>query len=190
MSGFIMTEWSVPGAPSDGPSTIRAAVNAAGDYIGNEETAKFLCVQRGIAPEKAHSDHNVCSIGFCEAEQKWYGWSHRAINGFGVGSIVQKGDCGYVPVDWPDFLDDAARFWGGDESGHVQVTAVRGTDDEKRECAIVSWIYSQDVPNEKIRGSSSSAVMYPPARWGRGEWTAASLDDAKQMAMDFAEGVS
>lgn len=25
------------------------------------------------------------SIGFSEKEQKWYGWSHRAIHGFGIG---------------------------------------------------------------------------------------------------------
>lgn len=35
----------------------------------------------------------VCSIGFNEKEQKWYGWSHRAIFGFGIGSIVEEGSC-------------------------------------------------------------------------------------------------
>lgn len=33
------------------------------------------------------------SIGFSEKEQKWYGWSHRAIYGFGVGHVVEDGDC-------------------------------------------------------------------------------------------------
>lgn len=27
------------------------------------------------------------AIGFSEKEQKWYGWSHRAIYGFGIGDI-------------------------------------------------------------------------------------------------------
>lgn len=63
----------------------------------------------------------IHSIGFSEKEQKWYGWSHRAIYGFGIGSKVKKGDCAYTEE--------------------------------------------------------------------RGEWTAKTLEDAKQMAMDFAKGV-
>lgn len=30
-------------------------------------------------------------IGFAPKDQKWYGWSHRAIYGFGIGSRVTKG---------------------------------------------------------------------------------------------------
>ena len=46
-----------------------------------------------IKPEKIWKNSNVCSIGFCEKEQKWYGWSHRAMYGFKVGDKVKKGDC-------------------------------------------------------------------------------------------------
>jgi hypothetical protein len=156
---------------------LHSAVNAAGHYIGDEDTAKFLCDQRGITPELAQPDNNVCSIGFCEAEQKWYGWSHRAIYGFGIGSKVEKGDCGYVPVGWDDFLDGAARFWQGD--GHLHVTATRGVDEGGRDCAHVAWEYTDDIPNKKLRGKISGSVMYPPAEWGKGEWTAATLDDGQ-----------
>ena len=64
-----------------------------GHYIGNERRARFLCNDRGIAPELAIPEHEVCSIGFSERDQKWYGWSHRAIYGFGIGSVVKAGDC-------------------------------------------------------------------------------------------------
>ena len=33
-------------------------------------------------PEKAHADDNISSIGLSKKDGKWYGWSHRAINGF------------------------------------------------------------------------------------------------------------
>ena len=62
-----------------------------GDYIGTEEEAEWLINEKGIAPVKRHPDHKRCSIGFCENEQKWYGWSHRAIFGFGIGDEVKKG---------------------------------------------------------------------------------------------------
>lgn len=73
---------------------VKSAYTPNGDYIGNKRMAHFLCAKKGIKPEKiSPSNNKVCSIGFCEAEQKWYGWSHRAIFGFGVGDIVKEGDC-------------------------------------------------------------------------------------------------
>lgn len=72
---------------------VKSAYNSAGDYIGTKQVAHFLCSKKGIKPEKAKPSNNVCSIGFCESEQKWYGWSHRAIFGFGIGDRVKEGDC-------------------------------------------------------------------------------------------------
>ena len=47
-----------------------------------------------------------CSIGFSETQQKWYGWSHRAVNGYGIGDIIQEGDgCTVVGVT-QDYLRD------------------------------------------------------------------------------------
>jgi len=76
------------------PVELRSAYTPSGDYIGNPKVARYLCAKRGIKPEKASPDDNVCSIGFCEKEQKWYGWSHRAICGFGIGDRVFEEDYG------------------------------------------------------------------------------------------------
>ena len=83
------------------PFEITSAYTPEGFYIGNERKAKFLIEEKGIKPEiapeipsKCDSNPNkVCSIGFCEKEQKWYGWSHRAIFGFGIGYVAKKGAC-------------------------------------------------------------------------------------------------
>ena len=72
--------------------TLDVAYTPAGTYVGDLETAHFLCVKKGIKPE-ALLNHKVCSIGFCELEKKWYGWSHRAIFGFGIGAVAKEGDC-------------------------------------------------------------------------------------------------
>ena len=72
---------------------LKSAYTPDGDYIGNSVWAHRLCKKRGIKPEKVNPDTNVCSIGFCKDDQKWYGWSHRAIYGFGVGDTVKEGDC-------------------------------------------------------------------------------------------------
>ncbi|NCC61602.1 MAG: hypothetical protein EOM12_11815 [Verrucomicrobiae bacterium] len=95
-----------------------------GSYItrvGMEENVKFLA-DCEITEELGSIGHNVCCIGFSPKNNKWYGWSHRAIYGFTIGSTCEKGHCHYTPE--------------------------------------------------------------------KGEWTAQTMADAKQMAIDFSKGVS
>ncbi len=125
---------------------MKSAYTSSGMYIGNRHDARVLCEEKGIAPELIDSEHNVCSIGFCEAEQKWYGWSHRAIYGFGIGSIVKEGDCAYIPPERDE----------------------------------------QTYPKEVVIVETRP---YPPGR-ETGRWTARTLDDARQMAVDFANDVA
>ena len=75
-----------------GPTEMKKqAYNLNDEWIGNSKRAYKLIVQKGIMPEKIAPDHCSCTIGFCEKEQKWYGWSHRAICGFGIGYEVKEG---------------------------------------------------------------------------------------------------
>ncbi len=118
--------------------TTQVARTPDGHYIGNEERALYLCVEKGIRPELMSEDSEVCSIGFCWKEEKWYGWSHRAIYGFGIGDTVEEGDC----------------------------------------CSLSGWTeeYLKDHPE----ADKSLPVGFQ----------AKSLDDAKRMAIAFAERVS
>ena len=93
--------------------THRVAFTPSGDYIGEPKDDRYQVVERGIAPEKIDADHNVCSIGFSERAQKWYGWSHRALCGFVVGDAVKRGDCTaeYMSVGFTaQTLDDARQM--------------------------------------------------------------------------------
>ena len=104
-------QWSHDGGESWTP--MKWATNLNGDYIGSSKTAYYLCVKRGIAPELRTPGSGTCSIGWCEREQKWYGWSHRAMFGFGVGDVVKEGDCHaeFIPVGTvAETLDDAKGF--------------------------------------------------------------------------------
>ena len=94
-AGYIIRKERFSGEDAAfGPTfEMRSAFTPTGDYIGSPKDARFLVVKKGIQPEKAEPSHNVCSIGFCDKEQRWYGWSHRAIFGFGVGDVVKEGDC-------------------------------------------------------------------------------------------------
>ena len=69
------------------------AVNNPDLYIGDPKTAKML-ESKGITEfYPCKPDHKVASVGFAPKEQKWYGWSYRAIYGFKIGDKVKKGDC-------------------------------------------------------------------------------------------------
>ncbi len=69
--------------------TMRSAYTTNGDYIGNPRTARRLVVKRGLSMlQKTDPKHCVCTIGFNAKEGKWYGWSHRAICGFGLGDRI------------------------------------------------------------------------------------------------------
>lgn len=91
-SGYEVREELWKTDKKDPGTVMRQAFTPTGDYIGDTKRAHRLCSVRGIKPEKANSEHCCCSIGFCEKDQKWYGWSHRALYGFGIGDVVEEGD--------------------------------------------------------------------------------------------------
>jgi hypothetical protein len=172
-----------------------------GGYIGLEDVARQLCVKRGIQPE-CRTGHKVCSVGWCEKDQRWYGWSHRAIYGFGIGSTVKKGDLAYI-ADTPEgLIDDHAEFF-------ADISADCAAQ-KRAECQILPDrsgirilhapmmlpITTLDKIGDVLSGDEEAepTLLFEDAvsviKCGRGEWTAKTLADAYQMACDFAEGVS
>ena len=170
-----------------------------GSYItlvDMEDDVRFLA-ERGITEELTHG------VGFSPKDGKWYGWSHRAIYGFKVGSTCKKGDCHYV-ADTPEALiDDRAEFFADISQECV--------DRHRAECQILpdrSGIRilhtpitlpvaaSLDELEDAIDGDATlkEETLFEDAvsiiKCGRGEWVAQTMEDAKQMAIDFNEGVS
>lgn len=76
-------------------------------YIGAPKIAERLWKKYGIETfELADPSHKVCSIGFSPRDQRWYGWSHRAIYGFGIGAVVKEGDCAATSGFTDGYLKD------------------------------------------------------------------------------------
>ena len=66
-----------------------------GDWIGDSRQARFLCKKMGLTYiQKTEPDHCVCSIGYNPDKKKWFGWSHRAICGFGIGDYIFEEEYG------------------------------------------------------------------------------------------------
>jgi hypothetical protein len=140
-------------------------------YIG-DPMAMWRLIKHGITEiTKTDPSCTVCSIGFNPDKQTWYGWSHRAFCGFTIGSKVSKGDNAFIPSNKDEMLEDI-RAWYVNDAISVQE---------------VETGYNVTCR----RGDLSSTTLYEfPSVWGRGEWVAKTIDDAKQMAIDFANGVS
>jgi hypothetical protein len=163
-AGYVLRteEIESPWRNSDGseaePTVWTMAYTPDGNYIGNPKTARRLCVKRGIAPQLRTPESGVCSIGFSTKDGKWYGWSHRAVFGFKIGSTCKKGDSHYLPKTHKELASTCDYR--------------KGT-----RCHF----------NEKVCKCHRLACPFP---LGKGEWTAKTMADAKQMAIDFAESVS
>lgn len=92
-AGYIVEHALISGVGGAPDFAMQVALTPSGDYIGTSLQAYRLCYKYGIKPEKADPSDQVCSIGWSEKNQMWYGWSHRAIHGFKVGDAVSEGDC-------------------------------------------------------------------------------------------------
>jgi hypothetical protein len=89
---LLIENWSIDEDGSE-KTEMLAAYSSDGGYIGDINWLMNLVGKRGIKPQKISEESNTCSIGFCEEDQKWYGWSHRAIFGFGIGHVSREEDC-------------------------------------------------------------------------------------------------
>jgi hypothetical protein len=81
---------SVPWAGEYIPGEL-VSVRYKGKFVGDLDVAIFLLAY-DIQPETAESDDNVCTIGFSDRHQAWFGWSHRAYQLFRIGDRVEEGD--------------------------------------------------------------------------------------------------
>lgn len=164
--------------------------------------------EHGIVPELREPHLTVPTIGFSEKEQKWYGWSHRAIYGFGIGSTVKKGDIGYV-ADTPeglieqhvDFFADISEECAKQAFDECQILDDRSGIRILHTPLIVPMASSIEEALEAFDSDTSELKQvdlkqidlnpgYTIVKCGRGEWTAKTLEDAKEMACDFAKEIA
>lgn len=107
--GYILRDEIINNGGDD--VLLKVCYDFNGLYLGCNKTASRLCRRYKLSKFEPAGSGNIASIGFSEAEQKWYGWSHRAIYGFGIGSTVKRGDCAYNPINKGDMLIDLLNFW-------------------------------------------------------------------------------
>jgi len=161
----------------------------SGDWLGGEDVAKMLCEKYSLTQLQKHEPgHSVCSIGFNVEEQKWYGFSRRAIYGFGIGSEVSKGDYAYTPKTVDELYELITKV---DEDGYVWhakedvIKLDKSIEIRHRQAMIVG-----ERDDGSLITKDDDEYYTQVINTGKGHWVAESLEDAKQMAKDFSEGAS
>ena len=87
----VLEEYKIKVEESSGIKMV-FAYNNDDKYIGTLEFLEMLIKEHGLSQIQSYGENDICSIAFCEKEQKWYGWSHRAIGAFGIGDEVKEND--------------------------------------------------------------------------------------------------
>lgn len=163
-------------------------------HVGMEDKIKFLA-DREITKELTHG------IGFSPKENKWYGWSHRGICGFNIGFKCVKGCANYSASAPEELIDDYANFFA-DISQEI-------ADKKRAECQILpdrtgirvtTAGHNMPVCNmEDVLDCLDDPKSFPVKnvladsyviKCGRGKWTAKTMADAKQMAIDYNEAIA
>lgn len=125
-------------------------------------------------------------IGFSEKNQKWFGWTHRAWVEYTIGSSVKKGQAAYKPVDKEEYENNMLEILTGGGS-HIDNAHIEHRTDG---CFDIVGTYSANHPNKNYRGTEyRTKCGYLMRGFGKGEWTAKTMEDAKEMALDFIEGM-
>lgn len=166
--------------------SVLSAYNHNDEFIGAPAWAEHLAIL-GIAPEirqevndRVQNDGRgyVCSIGFNEKEQTWYGFVPGKILGFKVRHKTKLGDVAFIPSNFEEYKKHLLSLY----DMHPVVSAVM---EEKDDALVIH--YEVDLGEE---GKERREKQYPKEMaYGRGEWTAETLEDAREMAADFARGL-
>lgn len=94
--GYEVREESVTISEGEEPIVLKSCYSPKGDYLGDQETVVHLIKTYKISQFETQKDspNRVVSMGYSAVAKKWYGWSHRAIFGFGIGDKIFEAEFG------------------------------------------------------------------------------------------------
>jgi len=117
-------------------------------------------------------DANMCLLD----GEEWDAFTDRGIKAyFKIGSTCKKGDIHFVPSNEQEFIALEVEFWKG-KGFEVEDTFLIEVNRQVR--------FKFSIKNGNSKKTSFHFARLPKS-YGRGEWTAETLEDAKQMCIDY-----
>lgn len=184
---FEITQWD-PKVDGTEPFDIYVSRldKSYGDPVHDPQVLRWLW-KKGVTEhlqyareQTVNAGISTITMGYNPVEEKWYGWSHRAYSGFGVGSTIALGSVSYQPDNKENFKSWVITQY--DNEVYKLVSA-----DEETEGVRVKYVHN----DQGLNGTARIREIFEPypVVWGKGHWTATTLDEAKEMARHFAWGV-
>lgn len=166
-----------------GSSAIIAMTDDIDEYIrSKDETLIDFLVHYGI--NEVYSTRMNANYGYSEKMQSWWGWDGKDRGVYRVGTRVTFDNGAYCPEDAMHLEEYWRKFWTSELYESTTIT------NRTEEGFVVECRWSSDpsvIANPDARGGLTTHAYKYPKEYGKGAWTAKTLDDAKEMAMDFAK---
>lgn len=160
-------------------------------FVDNEieSTAMFLyknniCQHVQGTPRQSRT----AQIGFNPEKHVWWGWSHRAGYGFGVGSKCTIGNVHFNPSNPVELRKKIEGRMKSEE--YLESFEIHRIKEFGQWGYLLTRKFTDQVPNPGMKNSIQREFIPYPESWGRGEWEATNLEDARQMAIDFANNIA
>ena len=140
--------------------------------VGFEKDIWFLA-RRWITRELSYGS------GYSLLYRTWFGWDSTSLYEFKPGHSVMRGDRAYVPRHREDFIVDVLDFCTSEFDSGIVIDRVEDNGVWLRR------MHTDDGRNIFHVGKCESIFNRYPTTYGRGEWTAHTYNDCRQMAKDF-----
>jgi len=175
--------------PSEEGTYMISLYSKDGKYIGNPKEMGEFFSKYDIKEDLSTIDETskTISVGYSPRDNKYYGWA-RAVCGFGIGSRVKRGDIAYVPSNPEEIIEAEKEYYSKYyknveffvEDNYVIIRGIEEFCDD-------NWV---SLPSGELKhvGKMEDRPFEHKIRLGKGEWEAKTIEDAKQMAKDFASG--
>jgi len=199
-AGYVMQSIrsTVDGVEIDSTRT----VTDIGDVIGTMDLARVLYREFQVMPIKSKDLDDEVSIGYSDYTGQWYGWYNGVFKTFTTGSTIYRNDIGYQPTtiaDLRSYLEDfmvrltprgmmaSASFEEIHEGIVVRRMMLNNQDDMENMAKEIEKCGSdQDAMEAFFESKEGKKTTF---RTGKGEWTAITDNDAREMAIAFADNL-
>lgn len=176
--------------PSEEGTYMISLYSKDGKYIGDPKDMGEFLSKYDIKEDLSTIDDTskTVLIGYSPRENKYYGWA-RAVFGFTIGSKVSRGDIAYTPNNPEEIIEAEKEYYNQKYYRDVNYKVENNyvvVEGEEEFCDD-NWI---ELPTGELK--HVGGIIWQPFRveykLGRGEWKARTMEEAKQMARDFAAG--
>ena len=100
---------------------------------------------------------------------------------------MKKENVAYNPSTAEDYEENYIRFWSYGANDYIENIFI---DERTEDGFYLTTKYNDKMPILSLRGILIKKFVEYPKSYGNGEWKAETIEDAKEMAINYADNIS